>query len=198
MLRGVNRDFREAVDVSGLGRTGGQGDVPLKTVNFLDTVARIAWAKDNGSSWDYKILLHLTHRAAECNGDVLKFVIKNIWEGSYYDTKWVCRRLANDGRLDPLKWCVDNGSSLCRMTYMHAASNGDIEMLKYILQQGCPMNSGAVNTAVLTGHVDVLHYILEHGCACDEDTMRHAVSHDSLETIKYIRAQGCPWGGWRT
>ena len=93
MLRGVSRSLREAVDASGLTRAGGggaEGELQLHVRDFVDSVGKISWAKENGCTWDFYVVYYMDQR----------------WTYQYHHSYFDCHEGIN---LEVLKWAMDRG-----------------------------------------------------------------------------------------
>ncbi len=67
----------------------------------------------------------------------------------------ICRKAAQYGDLDILKWAKENG---CKMpnTCEIAAENGHLHIIKWAIRNGCKWNTEAFENAAKNGHLDIV------------------------------------------
>jgi len=152
MLARVGKPWLAVVLANNLPRAGQRGAVKLKLVDFVRTVKRLAWAKDNGGPW-------LTMSSCEfaAKGGCLE-VLQWAREQS---CEWDWRTMdaaAGGGHLEVLRWAWEHDCphkeegnyNLCEA----AAAEGHIEVLLWALEQhGCDWDERTCARAAAGGHL---------------------------------------------
>jgi hypothetical protein len=207
----VGRVSRAAVVASGLPRAGATGGALLKVEDFVGSVERLAWARDNGCPWNAR-----TSALAARNGhvEVLRWAREH---GCDWD-EMTCEQAAAGGHLEVLKWAREHGCpweqedvedevdfedimNCCAL----AAQGGHLEVLKWLRQpeQDCPWNECTCACAAYNGHLEVLKWAREHGCPWEEDIEDSnrdccalAAGGGHLDVLKWLRENDCPWNTW--
>jgi len=169
-----------AVVASSLPRAGKFTGMPLKLNEFVGTVPRLAWAKDNRCPWDSR-----TCALAAAGGHLaaLKWLREHHcpWDD----------RVQDERHRDQLLDC-------CSL----AARGGHLEVLKYLRQHGFPCGVLACASAARGGHLQVMQWLREHHCPWEGGHMYEAISccalaagGGHLEMLKWLRARECLWDG---
>ena len=105
VLAQVARPWRAAVVASGLSLAGTTEGVPLKLAEFVGSVGRLAWARENGCKWTRRTC------AVVAEGGQLE-VLKWARE---HNCPWharTCHLAARGGHLELLQWARDHGWGL--------------------------------------------------------------------------------------
>jgi len=71
---------------------------------------------------------------------------------------------ADNGNLDMLKYCVENGCEVREGTCVLAAENGHLACLEYLRSKNCPWNERVCKLAHENNHIDVLTYAVKNKC----------------------------------
>jgi hypothetical protein len=155
-----------------LGHTAG---VPLCLVDFVGSVARLAWARENGCQWDSSTC------AAAARGGNLE-VLELVWEhsGCEGDVE-TCAEAARGGHLDVLRWAREQGIPWDWRTCVNAARGGHLEVLQWAREHDCPWTEGTCHAAARGGHLEVLQWAREHGCDWNASTCSGAARGGHLE-----------------
>jgi hypothetical protein len=204
----VGRSSRAAVVASGLPRAGTNGGALLKVEDFVGSVERLAWARDNGCRWNARTSARI---ARSGRMEVLTWAREH---GCEWDV-WTCAEAAEAGHLDVLKWArehgcpwveVDEDGANLRNCCACAAEGGHLDVLKWLREQDCSWDAWTCASAARGGHLEVLVWAREYGCSwveVDEDSDRYimnccalAAEGGHLETLKWLREQDCPWDAW--
>jgi len=159
MLARVGKPWLAVVVANNLTRAGKVGAVPLNLVNFIGSVERLAWAKDNGCPWEVETC---RYTAEGGHLAVLQWAREH---GCPWDVDTCARVAARGGHLDVLKWvALEHDCQLDVHTPAWAAAGGHLEMLQWAWEHNCPWDWMTCNAAVKGGHLDVLRWAREHGC----------------------------------
>ena len=209
MFARVGPASRAAVVASGLPRAGtSRGALLLNVQDFVWSVERLAWARDNGCPWN----AGTTALAARSgNPGVLRWAREH---GCDWDEE-TCAEAAWGGHLAVLMWAREHGcpwnedianddtneTNCCAC----AAAGGHLEVLKWLREQDCPWDAWTCASAAHRGNLEVLKWAREHGCPWkeveddNEYTMNCcacAAAGGHLEVLKWLREQDCPWDAW--
>ena len=138
--------------------------VELELRSFVGSVKLLAWAKDNGCSWDFR-----TCRRAASEGqlEVLQWARE-------HDCPWdacTCSYAASYGHLEVLQWAREQGCQ-CWWEWQicnDAAGGGHLAVLQWAREQGCPWDRTFVFAAV-SGNLAVLEWLHKQDCPWDEGT----------------------------
>jgi len=204
MFARVGSASRAAVVASGLPRAGANGDAPLEKDDFVGSVERLAWARDNGCPWN----AWTTALAARTGRvEVLRWAREH---GCDWDER-TCAEAAEDGHLEVLKWALEHGCPWVEVdeddaAYIMnccacAAMGGHLEVLKWLREQDCPWDEQTCAGAARGGYLAVLKWAREHGCPWveniaddpDRDCCALAAMGGHLEVLKWLREQDCQW-----
>jgi len=74
------------------------------------------------------------------------------------------RMAADNGNLDMLKYCVENGCVVHKGTCLLAAENGHLACLEYLRSKNCPWDERVCELAHENNHIDVLTYAVKNKC----------------------------------
>ena len=141
VLGQVGRAFRAMVERGAgvkmsppLPCAGKSAGVPLKLVDFVGSVARLAWAKANGCPWGDERTSALAAHGG--HPEVLQWA----WEhdAPRGDGIYTSVRAATAGNLAVLQWAHENGCSWHEATCDAAARSGHLAVLQYAREHGCP------------------------------------------------------------
>jgi hypothetical protein len=127
----VSRDaeFPRSIFPTGLPRAETPGAARgFRILRFVQSVERLAWAKDNGCPW--------VARTFE-----LDAVGGNLEWARTHDCPWderACALAAMGGRLELLKWLREHGCLWDERTCAYAATLGYLHILKWAREQDCP------------------------------------------------------------
>ena len=213
MLTRVAKPWLAVLVANNLPRAGNGGAVKLKLVDFIGSVERLAWAKDNGCPWDTKTCMLIARsgqlevlrwaREHGCDWDewtcaraaggghlaVLRWAREHHcpWDS------WTCRVSALGGHLAVLVWAREHGCQWNSVTCARAAAGEHLEVLQWAREHHCPWDSETCERAAGGGHLKVLQWAREHDCPWDETTCAHAALGGHLEVLKWAREHHCPW-----
>ena len=197
LLARVGHGCRAAVVASGLPCAGTSKMVPFKVEEFLGSIERLAWAKENGCPW-----VAMTCAAIAGRGHL--HVLRRARElGCPWDTG-TCTAAAMGGHLEVLVWAREHGCEWDLLTCAAAAEGGHLEVLKWAREYGCPWDESEYDIdeygtsccalAAAGGHLEVLKWAQEHGSPWDRYTCGAAARGGHLEVLKWAHEHGCPWG----
>jgi len=149
----VGPQWLAAVVVSGLSRAGKSTGVPLILNDFVGSVGRLAWARENGCPWDTR-----TGWLVSSGGD-------QTWARErgcpWVEGTW-------RGHMEVLMWAHDNGcpcwapmscarapggqlSGLCWIVCHLAARGGHLDVLRWVREQDAPWNEAFVRECAARG-----------------------------------------------
>jgi hypothetical protein len=131
MLARTGKPWLAVVVANNLPRAGKTAGVRLKLSEFVGSVERLAWAKDNGCPWVEETC------ATVARGGHLQVL---QWARAH-DCPWratTCDNAAHGGHLEVLKWARAHSCEWSEMTCARAAGGGHLEMLQWARQHGCP------------------------------------------------------------
>jgi len=158
--------------------------VPLKLVEFVGSVARLAWAKSNGCPWRV-----VTGARGLTTGVT------------------VCTFIAKGGSVEALRWARERGCPWTVTTCAWAAMGGHLagpgaccpprhpmQLDRSLLSQ-FKRSSMVKRVSCFTRpqHLEVLKWAREHGCPWDATTCKHAANGGHLEMLQWARERDCPW-----
>ena len=172
LLAQVGKPWLEVPLANNLPRAGKGGAMPLKLVDFVGSVHSLAWAKDNGCSWEEGTCALV---AARGHLDVLRWAREH---GCDRDGE-TCSYAAANGHLEVLQWAranhcpweagpwengpwgeegegeydEDNPTNCCLL----AARGGHLDVLQWARAHGCPWEGFLVwEAAARNGHLALL------------------------------------------
>jgi hypothetical protein len=187
VLAQVGKAWLAVVLANNLPRAGTEGAVKLKLVDFLGSVERLAWAKENGCPWEQ-------HTCALIAGDGRLDVLQ--WARDH-DCPWnedTCELAALGGHLEVLKWARESHCPWNERTCANAAAGGHLEVLMWAWEHGCPWGMGnACEDAAAGGHLEVLKWLREQDCEWGTLICKYAAQRGHLEMLQWAREHGCPW-----
>lgn len=103
---------------------------------------------------------------------------------------------ARAGRLDCLRFAVENGCPMDRRCTENAAHNGHLECLRFARENGCMWTCYCTLLALCHGHIDCLRYAVENGCELPRGFLRSAEDSGHVKCIEYLREiKICPTCG---
>ena len=131
ILAQVGKPCLAVVLANNLPRAGKGGAVPLKLVDFVGSVGRLAWAQANGCPW-----VALTSHIVAQGGDLqaLQWAREH---GCPWDS-YTCARAAGGGHLEVLKWAREHGCPWDERTCEAAGVFGHPEVLRWAVENHCP------------------------------------------------------------
>jgi hypothetical protein len=126
VLRQVGRAFREMVEgldsspTRPLPCAGKSAGVPLDLADFAGSVARLAWAHDNGCPWDERTCARIARFG---HVEVLQWAREHDCQWNYV----TCYAAAGNGHLAVLQWAWEQGCPWNPATCSAAALGGHLE-----------------------------------------------------------------------
>jgi hypothetical protein len=110
----------------------------------------------------------------------------------------IARFAARDGKLDVLRFAIDNGCKPDASIMANAARGGRLEILEHFAHEhGLPWwASCACAWAAQEGHLEVLIWTHNRGLPWDATTCEQAASAGCLQILQWVRPHGCPWSTW--
>jgi len=170
ILAQVNRAGRDAVRLpAGLACAGRTVGVPLKLVDFVGSVERLAWAKANGCPW----VAH-TCRLVAVGGDLEALLWARAHGCPWHAGAW--RLAALGGHLDVVRWLMATWADV-NYTSPHdgttavyvAAYNGYLDVVGLLIDAGANVNitnnTGVtpLYVAAQQGRLDVVRRLISAG-----------------------------------
>jgi hypothetical protein len=186
MLARVGKLWLAVVVANNLPRAGKGGAGRLKLEDFVGSVERLAWAKDNGCKWN-KLTCAYIARGGHLG--VLQWAREHgcPWSST------TCERAAEGGHLEVLTWAREHDCPWGTQTCDSAAGGGHLEVLKWAREHHCPWDEATGMFAAMHGHLDVLRWARQHNCEWGQRTCSCAAYGSQLEVLQWLREHGCPW-----
>jgi hypothetical protein len=187
--------------------------------NHLDC---LKFAHENGCKMDYDTILYAEKYGGECKkylqenllmteeimsdmllacirGDDLE-VFKGICETCFNCGKVHLEEAAKLGKLNFIKYFVDNGYELDDRLIELSASNGHLDCVNFLFNNGCGLEIRMEGTTPMLvpvikgGYLDVLKYLHEEcWVPLTSKCCAVAAGEGKLKILKYLRENGCPW-----
>jgi len=155
----VSHECREIVKRTGLRQAGQPPHAPLRVIDFVGSIERLAFAKESGCPWQAETCAIVARGG---NLDVLIWARKNNCPWGVGTCAWAAR----GGHMKMLRWARANGCPWDWLTCAWAARGGHLNVLKWAREQDpvCPWNEATCKCAAEGGHAEVLEWAEEHGC----------------------------------
>ena len=157
LLSLVGRPWMASVVSRGLARAGDGAAVPLNLRSFVASVKMLAWAKENGCSWN------ATTCALAAEGGHLEVLQWARQHGCEWNST-TCLYAALGGHLEVLQWAREHGCDWSVGVCRGAAEGGHLGLLQWAREHHCPWDWLTCAGAAQHGHLEVLKWALERGC----------------------------------
>ena len=95
------------------------------------------------------------------------------------------------GRIEIVKYLLDEGVPVDSMMVKCAVRFADLEMVKYLVERGCEVDGKVLSDAVVVASIDVVEYLLEQGCTVDENALEYAVKSGRDDVMIRLMEHGC-------
>lgn len=142
-------------------------DVKLKKAIRMGNMEKLEEAVRDGAEVD---LYDLSMAVERGNFDIVKYLVgEKVVElesrpqklyGDADMSAWVVITAAYIGRLDILKFLVENGAPIHDEAIYDAISGGHLDVVEYLVGKGVPIDDGDLKRAASGGHLDVVKYLL--------------------------------------
>mmetsp|Transcript_37225 Transcript_37225/g.59765 ORF Transcript_37225/g.59765 Transcript_37225/m.59765 type:complete len:466 (+) Transcript_37225:494-1891(+) len=173
-----------------------RGDERLRFYDFVDSVARLRWARDNGCYWGLEITVEAASRG---NLGVLTWARAEIPPCPWDDE--TCEAAARKGHLEVLQWLRAEGCPWDAGVCKAAAEGGHLELLKWAREQQppCPWDADTCANLAARGLIAMLRWAREgdHPCPWDAKACASAARRGDLDVLKWLRDPArdppCPW-----
>jgi len=196
-LYGVNTETRKLVR-----RSSRAGDVKKKfKVKEMSSISilEVAWEHYPWGTYNHVLEEEMDEpyfclQVAQTNKlELLKWAReekKCNWDG------WTIYRVAEQGNLEMIKYCVAKKCPIDEWACLLAAQNGHLEVLKYLCEEAkAPWDSDTAAGAALKGHLHILEYLVERKydkysvLACEL-----AARNGHFDCLKYLHETAkAPW-----
>jgi hypothetical protein len=156
LLAQVGKPWLAVVVGNNRPRAGKGWSVPLKLADFVGSVERLAWAKDNGCPWDKETCEVI---AAGGHLDVLQ------WARAH-SCPWgtgTLIRAAEGGHLETLRWAREHDCPWNFRVCVYAAGGGHRDVLQWLREIGYPLDTETTAFAARCGRLEVLQWARELG-----------------------------------
>ncbi len=108
-----------------------------------------------------------------------------------------CALAAQNGHIDVIEFCINNGCKLNWISYLMAAKNGQLETLKWLKKKNIgPLNTYVSSIAAYNGHYDVMKWLILNECAINNLTGGSAAENGHLNILKLLIDNGCVMNEW--
>lgn len=128
--------------------------------------------------------------AATSNRECLEYAHKS---GYRMDNPAIAQAAATYGKLECLKYAVENGCPVDARAFEYAAREGHLECIRYLFETGAPRSGLETIFAAKGGHMDCIRYFHEHGFPWDSRAAYQAASRGHMGCLKYLFDNGCPF-----
>lgn len=119
--------------------------------------------------------------------DMIKYIMKTRYP---HDQILACAIMK--GRIEIVKYMLDEGIALDSMMAKHAVRFADLEMVRYLMERGCEVDEEVLSDAVVVASIEVVEYLLEEGCPVAEDVLDYAVKSGRDDVvIRLLEHEGC-------
>jgi len=161
----------------------------------------IRYAAKNNNFEMIKYIHSLTNCAAESR--ITFYFAENgnldalIWchnNGIMWDRR-LTAMVVQKGHMDCLKYAHENGCPWSN-EFLYQTSieaSGKIEFLRYIHKNGCPISISTLAYAVLANNKECVQYCLDNRFPFSTLACQYAVKNNNLEFLKILHMSGCPW-----
>ena len=108
--------------------------------------------------------------------------------------KHVLHKIASEGRLECLKYALENGCPGREDVVLAAAPH--LPLLQYLHAQGCPLLPKAYQCVLQAVRpIECVRFLFETGCCpWPKDACTWFVQHRRMDCLKYAHMHGAPWG----
>jgi hypothetical protein len=196
-LHGVNSETRKLIE-----RSSRKGELKKRfRVSEMSSIStlEVAWEHYPWGTYNHELEEEMDEpyfcwRVAQTNKlELLK------WAREEKKCEWDDRTIhaaAEQGNLEMVKYCAENGCNTSEYTCENAAENGHLEVLKYLREEvKAPWDSDTANGAALNGHLHILEYLFERKYdKYSTGACWYAAKNGHLECLKYLHETAkAPW-----
>eukprot|EP01117_Protostelium_nocturnum_P013338 TRINITY_DN4968_c0_g1_i1.p1 TRINITY_DN4968_c0_g1~~TRINITY_DN4968_c0_g1_i1.p1 ORF type:complete len:392 (+),score=128.58 TRINITY_DN4968_c0_g1_i1:147-1322(+) len=152
------------------------------------------WARENNVS-NFESYGAMVQAAVGGHISIIEYCKNNDKEWDEYAAlPLIAMRAAENGRLEVVKWAVDNKlpleeESICSL----AALNGHLDVIKYARSIGLSWNAQTCSCAAERGHRNVIEWARQNNCKWDAQVCESAAQGGQWEMLKWLREEGAPW-----
>lgn len=108
------------------------------------------------------------------------------------DNSFVWWAAGYSGKLQVMKWLLENDFTRHNECMDGAAAKGHIHILKWAREHGFQWTDLTCSCAAFGGNLDALKWLHEHGCPWDSETITVAQGRGYLDIVEWARQNGCP------
>ncbi len=106
-------------------------------------------------------------------------------------TNDVCALAAQNGHINVIEFCLNNGCQLNWISCLLAAKNGHLHVVEWLLKNNCPTNDYVRETAAFNGHYDVIKLLIRGSYFMNYKTYAAAAENGHLNILKLLK-ENCP------
>ncbi len=107
---------------------------------------------------------------------------------------YTCAIAAYYGHLDILKFAHNPADRWDKNNICgYAAENNQLEIIKWAIENGCAWDGSTCVTAAMFGHIDILKWLRANGCEWNKSTVLYAAKNGHLNILKWAVENGCEW-----
>ena len=116
-------------------------------------------------------------------------IVKWAWhhEEKHSWNSYLCKKAAENGHLEVLKWLRGAGCNWDSHTCAYAALNGHVEILKWAYKNGCPLGKNTGYIAASGGNLDILKWAIENGCKWHPNIFVNAAYNGHVEILQWAK-----------
>ncbi len=108
-----------------------------------------------------------------------------------------CALAAQNGHINVIEFCLNNGCKLNWISYLMAAKNGQLETIKWLKKKNIgPLNTYVLGIAAYNGHYDVMKWLIINNCEINNLTGGSAAENGHLNILKLLIDNGCEITEW--
>ncbi len=109
-------------------------------------------------------------------------------EGGVWDEE-TCDVAMESGRIEVLRWLLDNGCPYYRDITHNACYFSNIKMIQWLLERfpESPLNDNACMAAVQGGQLHVLQWLVNQGLKCGDAVLQAAINGKKVNIVEYLQ-----------
>jgi hypothetical protein len=126
--------------------------------------------------------------------ELLKWMVEQHWRRCKWSPETISGSAARSGRLDVLRYVIDQDASIGQHTLNGAVLSDTPELVQFLLQQyGLQLNAGLLHAAAESGLLTMVQYLVQQQCPGGPMCLRAAAVGGHLEVLQCLRAAGHDW-----
>ena len=161
---------------------------------FVQTIPLFKWIienelNDTKSLTKYGIREQLCPWASYCGK---LDILKYAVENNFKLNVFVSDNAAINGHIHILKW-LHKKCPWDEHTINYAASNGHNSAVEFLYSKKCPINKRTFGIAAANGNFELMEWLYKNKCPWDKTVCEEAATNKDLNILKWLRMRGCPW-----